>query len=600
MSLIKSNAVQVGQSPTATQNFTLAVPSSPDGTIKLARGNSGATTQDVMNVSNAGVVSFPQGLGNISNSTAIATDSTTARSLANRFVDLANVKDFGAVGDGVTNDIAAFVLAADTGKQVFVPDGTYTITVSNQTEADAIMGMMSRLHLFCNALTVSFTAGVFSFPTRTEFKITNGNRIKIVGAAPTVLSYVSLGTVTSNGQEDHDVTINVADASAVAANDYIIIRPASGPGINAGDTVGPFGGISKVTQVLGNSITVKNTTFLPSLVGGTISCPTGGVRIVKMNTVLRYTGLNSDGFFIKCDMGADDAETSGFKDFAIVGSSAVGGATSNRAGVYLEYGATVTLGQEMGITQFSGHGVYAIYAGVVNAVAVAASSNRRFGFYALNGSVFNTVLAQVTGNGQTGIASVGNSNVAASQSASSGNGEAGYLSSFHSSLIAENTDTRFNDGNGFSSRDNGYIHAVSSRSFKNNSPGVNTLLGGMINFTSGTAGSNALGDIIESPVSTRIEGSSNYSVPDARARVQAIINFGSIPANSIATNTISAPGAVVGDIVAIGYTGADIAGIMISGRVSAGGIVTIYAANVTTSAITLTNRTYYAAVLIRE
>ncbi len=37
MSLIKANAVQVGQSPTATQNFTLAVPSSPDGTIKLTR-----------------------------------------------------------------------------------------------------------------------------------------------------------------------------------------------------------------------------------------------------------------------------------------------------------------------------------------------------------------------------------------------------------------------------------------------------------------------------------------------------------------------------------------------------------------------------------
>jgi len=50
MSLIKANAVQIGQSGTATQNFTLAVPSSPDGTIKLARGNAGATTQDVISV----------------------------------------------------------------------------------------------------------------------------------------------------------------------------------------------------------------------------------------------------------------------------------------------------------------------------------------------------------------------------------------------------------------------------------------------------------------------------------------------------------------------------------------------------------------------
>ena len=128
MSLIKANAVQIGQSPTATQNFTLAVPSSPDGTIKLARGNSGATTQDVMNVSNAGVVSFPQGLGNISNSTAIATGSTTARSLANRFSDVVNVKDFGAVGDGVTDDTAAIQNAINTGKSVYFPSGIYKIT----------------------------------------------------------------------------------------------------------------------------------------------------------------------------------------------------------------------------------------------------------------------------------------------------------------------------------------------------------------------------------------------------------------------------------------------------------------------------------------
>lgn len=56
MSLLKSNSVQIGQSATATQNFTLSVPASPDGTIKLARGNSGATTADILTVDASGNV----------------------------------------------------------------------------------------------------------------------------------------------------------------------------------------------------------------------------------------------------------------------------------------------------------------------------------------------------------------------------------------------------------------------------------------------------------------------------------------------------------------------------------------------------------------
>jgi hypothetical protein len=59
MSTVKANRLQLGQSGTATQNFTLDA-SAADGTMKLARGVAGGTTQDVMLVNAAGEVDFPQ------------------------------------------------------------------------------------------------------------------------------------------------------------------------------------------------------------------------------------------------------------------------------------------------------------------------------------------------------------------------------------------------------------------------------------------------------------------------------------------------------------------------------------------------------------
>jgi hypothetical protein len=79
MSLLKSNSVQIGQSTTGTNNFTLSVPSSPDGTIKLARGNSGATTADILSVSSTGAITGATiNGGAITSATAQASTSGTA------------------------------------------------------------------------------------------------------------------------------------------------------------------------------------------------------------------------------------------------------------------------------------------------------------------------------------------------------------------------------------------------------------------------------------------------------------------------------------------------------------------------------------------
>ena len=71
----------------------------------------------------------------ITNYSFLASGASNGRSLSARFADTINVKDYGAVGDGVTNDWTAFsnAIAAAAGKTIFVPAGKYVLNTDGGT-----------------------------------------------------------------------------------------------------------------------------------------------------------------------------------------------------------------------------------------------------------------------------------------------------------------------------------------------------------------------------------------------------------------------------------------------------------------------------------
>jgi parallel beta-helix repeat protein len=66
--------------------------------------------------------------GNVSSGTVVATSANASRTLANLFGDYLSVKDFGATGNGTTNDTSAIQAAVNAGKKIFFPNGTYLIS----------------------------------------------------------------------------------------------------------------------------------------------------------------------------------------------------------------------------------------------------------------------------------------------------------------------------------------------------------------------------------------------------------------------------------------------------------------------------------------
>lgn len=137
MSLLKFIKAQLGMSPASSNNFTLDA-SAQDGTMKLSRGNAGATTQDVLVVGANGKLTAPQGIESVGGLPAFqcrawvnfdgTRDSTGAASSANT---ARYIRASGNVSSVVRTDAGSYIVTV-TGQ---MPDANYVVLATSHQAA---------------------------------------------------------------------------------------------------------------------------------------------------------------------------------------------------------------------------------------------------------------------------------------------------------------------------------------------------------------------------------------------------------------------------------------------------------------------------------
>ena len=128
--------------------------------------------------------------------------TTVKGSVLNRGV---NVKDFGAVGDGVTDDTAAIQAAIDTGNDISFPDGTYLVSsqITINTAGQQLTSFYSGSNEFGGA-NITFTQdGVCILVTQAQSAITN---LRFVG--PRTGADVAIKASKTTNTDDIDFSVS--------------------------------------------------------------------------------------------------------------------------------------------------------------------------------------------------------------------------------------------------------------------------------------------------------------------------------------------------------------------------------------------------------
>lgn len=256
----------------------------------------------------------------------------TSRTLAARFADWLSAKNFGATGDGTTNDRAALANAITAGasSHVALPAGTYRISSSLTFSVPVVFMPGAKLSIDA-AQTATFSAGIVA-PELSQLFTGSGTVAGLRTARPEWWGALRDGS-TDDGPE-----IQAALTCVGAASGGEVLLSAGTYAVNSALTMSVGGvklrgagrtatnlGISNATMTVitvsggAQHWEISGLTFLASsnqTAGGAIDCQAAAVgRIVDVRTYQMFTGVtlgNSVGTLI------DHCEFSDFRGSGIL------------------------------------------------------------------------------------------------------------------------------------------------------------------------------------------------------------------------------------------------------------------------------------------
>ena len=462
----------------------------------------------------------------IRNTSQVVTRGTgVPRQLQDRFADVINIRDFGALPE---QDCSSEIIAAaqtTTGTIIF-PNGDFIATVTTKNSA-VILEVLSRIQIY-GTLTLMIASGthVLTKPVVIASSVMNG--LRILGVEPVDVSITGQVNVTGEAG-NYSVTLSVSSVADVSIGDFLHTFNVTGTG-----TPEVHRGGWEITAVNtdSNQITVRNTVRCSSFPTNTITSSESKVikSVLKFNNcdgfVVRGSNVNlinnlaivgnSDDYWSSSDVEGTEKGTHGLLIGAV--SVALNGKedATNPYGVSLGH---VSCGRYVCVSGFDQQGIVVELNGSFFGEFVSSCNNKRRGFYASTAAGIRAKHISANGNYLDGcITDIGGQMYSSSSSCAIGNGQRGISATSSGSIIFDTGITSYNGTAGIAAANSGYIQANNAKSEFNGQDGAYAEYNSEIYVTNSKLNNNKRNGVFASVTSvirannSEIKNNNNYAL----------------------------------------------------------------------------------------